>query len=247
MNKIIIALILGVFILSIGFTSAGFDKDDYIMKWQLCNALNFSEAVCDGWWEGAVDSPEPIINSTDITNWTEVDRRIVSAISNLTNASVLKADYYNKSEIDSSNFSGADFDIAYWTNEDRGKGNRLITEYDLQDYLKEFNPQIATQGVGGGLLGLLIGTLLLGICAFFYLINKDKILQTINNKKHRPMAREMPTFPEKKRKQEVKKEKPELNHPKIETRPKHLPKQDDIDKAEGKSKISKDKVEEDKE
>jgi len=67
MNKKLLVILFAVTLLSICFisvTSAKFQYDDYTLKWQFCNLLNFSGIECDTWWSAMSEMPTPNYNQT---------------------------------------------------------------------------------------------------------------------------------------------------------------------------------------
>jgi hypothetical protein len=90
--------LLGIIIcaLYIQFTSASaFNYDNYILKWQLCRALNMTEINCDTWWSAIAEFPSNRTNSTIIYNNTYYQN---ATNINETIKAILQ-DYYNKTEV----------------------------------------------------------------------------------------------------------------------------------------------------
>lgn len=171
MNKTIILTTI-IFLFALPFLSAGINYDNYALKWQMCGALNFSGEVCDTWWGSFADFPK---NATIEINWTEVDNKIATAINNYYNKNETDAkfsSYYNKTEIDQKNFSinsSVNFDINYWTSDDRNTNERLMTEIEVKKIISEINPiKLSEAGLGGGYLQfIIIGIIVLAIIIGF--------------------------------------------------------------------------------
>lgn len=114
MNKIILAVL---FISLIGIVSAGFNYDDYELKWQFCNALNFTEIFCDQWWGEFADFP---VNETHNINLSEYMR---------------KDETYNMSEIDEKLTKLATNNLTVKTN----LSELNLSELDLSSYVNDTN------------------------------------------------------------------------------------------------------------
>jgi len=108
-------ILIGVFLIfSLTLVSAGFNYDEYVLKWQFCNALNFTEIVCDEWWGALADFPsnetqQQQVDLTDYYNKTEIHAIIYHIImqnysfainSTIDNSSLDLSSYYNLSQVD---------------------------------------------------------------------------------------------------------------------------------------------------
>ena len=90
-KEILIVGLLAVFLIPLA--SAGFDFTDYTMKWQLCDALNFTRIVCDTWWYSIADLPT--------TNTTCQVCNTTNATCGISNTTIDLSGYYTKAQVNS--------------------------------------------------------------------------------------------------------------------------------------------------